>query len=70
MMAEARDKTEGDGALVVWIGMFALTKTPPVVVSKLHAAALKALATEGLKADFAKDRFDIVTDESTEAFKK
>lgn len=66
-MAEAGIKNV---ELVVWIGMFAPAKTPPEVVSKLHAAALKALATDGLKADFAKDGFDIVTDESPEAFRK
>lgn len=66
-MAEAGIKNV---ELVVWIGLFAPAKTPPEVVSKLHAAVLQVLATDGLKADFAKDGFDIVTDESPEAFRK
>jgi tripartite-type tricarboxylate transporter receptor subunit TctC len=56
--------------LVVWIGLFAPAKTPPEIVSKLHAALIKVLATDSLKADFSRDGFDIVTDESPEAFRK
>jgi tripartite-type tricarboxylate transporter receptor subunit TctC len=66
-MAEAGIKNV---ELVVWIGIFAPAKTPPEVVSKLHAALLKVLATDSMKADFARDGFDIVTDESPEAFRK
>jgi len=56
--------------LVVWIGLFAPAGTPPAIVSKLHAAVLKVLATEALKSDFAKDGFDIVTDDSPDAFRR
>jgi tripartite-type tricarboxylate transporter receptor subunit TctC len=66
-MAEAGIKNV---ELVVWIGLFAPAKTPPEIVSKLHTAVLKALATDSIKADFARDGFDIVTDESPEAFRK
>lgn len=66
-MAEAGIKNV---ELVVWIGLFAPAKTQPEVVAKLHDAVLKALATDALKADFARDGFDIVTDESPDAFRK
>jgi tripartite-type tricarboxylate transporter receptor subunit TctC len=66
-MAEAGIKNV---ELVVWIGLFAPAKTPPEVVSKIHAAVLKVLATDALKEGIAKDGFDIVTDESPDAFRK
>ena len=55
-----------------WCGsaLFAPAKTPPEVVNKLHAALMKVLATDAMKADFARDGIDIVTDESPEAFRK
>jgi tripartite-type tricarboxylate transporter receptor subunit TctC len=66
-MAEAGIKNV---ELVVWIGLFAPAQTPPDVASKLHAAVVKSLATDELKAGFAKDGFDIVFDESPDAFRK
>lgn len=56
--------------LVVWVGVFAPAKTPPDVAKKLHAALVKSLASDDVKAGFARDGMDIVTDESPEAFRK
>lgn len=56
--------------LVVWVGVFAPAKTPPQVANKLHAALIKSLALDDVKAGFARDGMDIVTDESPEAFRK
>jgi tripartite-type tricarboxylate transporter receptor subunit TctC len=56
--------------LVVWIGLFAPAKTPPDVVGRLHAAVLKVLSTDSMKADIARDGMDIVVDQSPEEFRK
>lgn len=56
--------------LVVWVGIFAPSKTPPDVANKLHAALVKALSTDQMKADFARDGMDIITDASPDAFRK
>lgn len=56
--------------LVVWVGVFAPGKTSPDVANKLHAALIKALALDDVKAGFARDGMDIITDESPEAFRK
>jgi len=66
-MAEAGIKNV---ELVVWIGLFAPAKTPPEIVLKLHDAVRKVLATDALKAEFARDGFDVVTDASPEAFRQ
>ncbi|HVG52648.1 MAG TPA: tripartite tricarboxylate transporter substrate binding protein [Xanthobacteraceae bacterium] len=66
-MAEAGIKNV---ELVVWVGVFAPAKTPPEVANKLHAALVKALATDDVKAGFARDGMDIITDESPDAFRK
>ncbi len=56
--------------LVVWVGVFAPANTPPDVANKLHAALVKSLALDEVKAGFARDGMDIVTDESPDAFRK
>ena len=56
--------------LVVWVGVFAPANTPPVVANKLHAELVKSLALDEVKAGFARDGMDIVTDESPDAFRK
>ena len=56
--------------LVVWVGVFAPGKTPPDVANKLHAALIKSLALDEVKAGFARDGMDIITDESPDAFRK
>ena len=56
--------------LVVWVGVFAPAKTPSGVVNKLHAALIKSLALDGVKAGFVRDGMDIITDESPDAFRK
>ena len=56
--------------LVVWVGVFAPAKTPPDVANKLHAALIKSLALDDVKAGFARDGMDIITDESPDAFRK
>lgn len=56
--------------LVVWVGVFAPGKTPPEVANKLHAALVKSLALDDVKAGFARDGMDIITDESPDAFRK
>lgn len=66
-MAEAGIKNV---ELVVWVGVFAPAKTPPEVANKLHAALIKSLALDDVKAGFARDGMDILTDESPEAFRK
>ena len=56
--------------LVVWVGIFAPAKTSPDVANKLHAALIKSLALDEVKAGFARDGIDVVTDESPDAFRK
>ena len=56
--------------LVVWVGVFAPAKTSPDVANKLHAALIKSLALDDVKAGFARDGMDIMTDESPDAFRK
>jgi tripartite-type tricarboxylate transporter receptor subunit TctC len=66
-MAEAGIKNV---ELVVWVGVFAPAKTPPDVANKLHAALIKSLGLDDVKAGFARDGMDIITDESPDAFRK
>ncbi|HWM45481.1 MAG TPA: tripartite tricarboxylate transporter substrate binding protein [Xanthobacteraceae bacterium] len=54
----------------IWLGLFAPAGTPASVVAKLHAATLKVLAMDQVKADFDKDGLVILTDPSPEAFRK
>jgi tripartite-type tricarboxylate transporter receptor subunit TctC len=54
----------------IWIALFAPVGTPAPVVSKLHAATLKALDLDPVKAAFDKDGLTILTDPSPEAFRK
>ncbi|HWV52601.1 tripartite tricarboxylate transporter substrate binding protein [Pseudorhodoplanes sp.] len=56
--------------LVVWVGVFAPANIPPHVANKLHAALTKALAQDDVKAGFARDGMDIITDESPDAFRR
>jgi tripartite-type tricarboxylate transporter receptor subunit TctC len=54
----------------IWIGLFAPAGTPPDIIGKLHAAAVKVLATEGLQKEFDKDGLVILTDPSPDSFRK
>jgi tripartite-type tricarboxylate transporter receptor subunit TctC len=52
-----------------WQGVFAPAKTPPEIISKLHAAVVKAVAEPALKKKFALGAYDIVGS-TPEALKK
>jgi tripartite-type tricarboxylate transporter receptor subunit TctC len=53
----------------IWLGLFAPAGTPPDVINRLHAAALRVLATDKVKAEFDRDGLTIVTDASPAAFR-
>jgi tripartite-type tricarboxylate transporter receptor subunit TctC len=52
----------------IWVGLLAPAGTPRPIIDKLHATALKVLATDTIKKDFDKDGLVIVTDPSPDAF--
>jgi tripartite-type tricarboxylate transporter receptor subunit TctC len=54
----------------IWLGLFAPAGTPPDVINQLHAAALRVLATDKVKAEFDRDGLTIVTDASPDAFRQ
>jgi len=54
----------------IWLGLFAPAGTPDPIVTKLHAATLKVLGMDAVKAAFDKDGLTILTDPSPEAFRK
>lgn len=54
----------------IWIGLFAPAGTPEPVVAKIHAAVVKALQTDTVKAGFDKDGLTIEYDQSPDAFRK
>jgi tripartite-type tricarboxylate transporter receptor subunit TctC len=53
----------------IWLGLFAPAGTPPAVINQLHAAALRVLATDKVKAEFDRDGLTIVTDATPDAFR-
>lgn len=54
----------------IWIGLFAPAGTPAPIVAKIHAATVKALQTDSVKAGFDKDGLTIEYDRSPEAFRE
>jgi tripartite-type tricarboxylate transporter receptor subunit TctC len=54
----------------IWLGLFTPVGTPVPVVAKLHAATLRVLDMDTVKAAFDKDGLTILTDPSPEAFRK
>jgi tripartite-type tricarboxylate transporter receptor subunit TctC len=54
----------------IWLGLFAPAGTPEPIVSKLHAATLKVLGMDAVKAAFDKDGLTILTDPSPAAFRQ
>jgi tripartite-type tricarboxylate transporter receptor subunit TctC len=54
-----------DVGTVAWNGMFAPAATPKPVLDALHAIVLKALATDEVKAKFAKQKMDIAPNKTS-----
>jgi tripartite-type tricarboxylate transporter receptor subunit TctC len=54
----------------IWLGLFTPAGTPAPAVAKLHAATLKVLDMEAVKAAFDRDGLTILTDPSPDAFRK